>query len=93
MFFLLSAEPVPEIPKDGNVTIVVGTTVDAIAKDPIKDVLLEVYAPWCSACQEFSKTYTRLAAAMASSVPSVVVAKMDGTRNEHADLDIEVHLD
>lgn len=69
-------------------TIVVGTTVDSIANDPTKDVLLEVYAPWCSACQAFAKTYAKLAAAM-ETVPSVVIAKMDGTRNEHADLDIE----
>jgi thiol-disulfide isomerase/thioredoxin len=71
------------------VTIVVGTTVDSIVKDPTKDVLLEVYAPWCTACQAFAKTYTKLAAAMAASAPSVVIAKMDGTKNEHAELDIE----
>lgn len=74
-------------------TVVVGATVDAIAKDPKKDVLLEVYAPWCTACQAFAKTYNKLAAAMASNVPSVVIGKIDGTRNEHADLDIEVRED
>ena len=41
-----SADP-PEEPKENGVTVVVGTTVDSIVKDPSKDVLLEIYAPWC----------------------------------------------
>ena len=42
------SEEVPEgdAAWDGHVRVVVGKTVDSIVKDPKKDVLLEVYAPW-----------------------------------------------
>lgn len=69
--------------------MLVGSTLGAIAKDPSKDVLVEVYAPWCGACQAFGPTYRRLAAAF-ENISSIVVAKMDGTVNEHPDLEIEV---
>ena len=45
--------PLPLIPrlpspnhKQKGVTVVVGNPVDKIVKDPTRDVLLEVYAPW-----------------------------------------------
>jgi thiol-disulfide isomerase/thioredoxin len=31
--------------------VVVGSTFDTIVMDPTKDVLLEVYAPWCQHCK------------------------------------------
>jgi thiol-disulfide isomerase/thioredoxin len=31
--------------------VVVGNTVEKIVQDPTKDVLLEVYAPWCGHCK------------------------------------------
>lgn len=34
--------------KDGDVVVVVGKSFDAIVLDDTKDVLLEVYAPWCA---------------------------------------------
>jgi len=84
--------PAPTEPIDAvdGVAVVVGSTLDIIAKDPTKDVLLEIYAPWCSACQAFSSTYRRLAVAFRG-VSSVVIAKMDGTENEHPDIDLEVN--
>ena len=36
----------PEEPKEKGVAVIVGNTVESIVKDPTKDVLLEVYAPW-----------------------------------------------
>ena len=73
---------------DDGVTVVVRSTVDTIVKDPTKDVLLEVYAPWCGACKQFAPTYHALAAALAH-VPSLVIAKMDGTANEHPAVDAQ----
>jgi thiol-disulfide isomerase/thioredoxin len=64
----------------------VGSTYDAIVKDPTKDVLLEVYAPWCGYCQQLAPEYARLAGALAG-VDSLVLAKVDKDDNEHADLD------
>lgn len=84
------SEEVPEgdAAWDGHVRVVVGKTVDSIVKDPKKDVLLEVYAPWCGHCKALAPTYKKLAKRFAD-VDSVVIAKMDGTANEHADVESE----
>ncbi len=55
------SQPIPEEPEDGGVTIVVGKTVDSILFDESKDVLLEVYAPWCGHCKQLEPTYKKLA--------------------------------
>lgn len=39
--------PVPES-NDGPVTVVVGKNFDKVVLDESKDVLLEIYAPWCA---------------------------------------------
>lgn len=80
--------PEGENATDGEVVVVVGKTVDTIVKDPTKDVLLEVYAPWCGHCKQLAPTYKKLAKRFAD-VDSVVIAKMDGTSNEHPDVDAE----
>mmetsp|Transcript_37870 Transcript_37870/g.106981 ORF Transcript_37870/g.106981 Transcript_37870/m.106981 type:complete len:295 (-) Transcript_37870:250-1134(-) len=82
------SDPIPENNKDGEVTIVVGKSLDDIVKDETKDVLLEVYAPWCGHCQKLEPIYKKLAKRF-KSVESVVIAKMDGTTNEHPDVNIE----
>ena len=68
-----------------------GNTVNPIAQDATKDVLLEVYAPWCGACESFAPIYARLAKAFAG-IDSVVIAKLDGTENDHPDVEIEVRF-
>ncbi|AQK67565.1 protein disulfide isomerase4 [Zea mays] len=75
------SEPVPES-NDGDVKIVVGKSLDVIVLDESKDVLLEIYAPWCGHCQSLEPTYNKLAKHL-SGVDSLVIAKMDGTTNEH----------
>ncbi|KAG7668912.1 hypothetical protein Ndes2437B_g06646 [Nannochloris sp. 'desiccata'] len=85
---IYSSQPAPENPKQGNFTVVVGTTLSDVVKDPNKDVLLEVYAPWCGACRSFAPEYAKLAAAMAG-VDSVVVAKMDGAENDHREFEVQ----
>jgi len=82
------SEDPPEEDKDGEVQIVVGKTFDNIVKDPKKDVLLEVYAPWCGHCKALEPTYKKLAKRFAK-IDSVIVAKMDGTANEHKDVEIQ----
>jgi len=74
--------------KAGGVQIVVGKTFDKIVKDPTKDVLLEVYAPWCGHCKSLEPIYKKLAKRFAK-IDSVVIAKMDGTANEHKDVDVK----
>ncbi|GBF98566.1 disulfide isomerase-like, partial [Raphidocelis subcapitata] len=80
--------PVPEEPTDGGVSIIVGKNFDKIVKDAAKDVLLEVYAPWCGHCKQLDPIYKKLAKRFAK-IDSVVIAKMDGTENEHPDVDVK----
>lgn len=85
---LLKSAPTPEEPLENGVRVVTGNTFDEIVKDPTRDVLLEVYAPWCGHCKSLAPHYEKLAARF-ETVDSVVIAKMDGTKNEHADINIQ----
>jgi protein disulfide-isomerase A1 len=42
-----------------------------------------VYAPWCGHCKKLEPEYNRLGEVLRN-IPSIVIAKMDGTKNEHA---------
>lgn len=44
--------------------------------------LIQIYAPWCGHCQSLEPTYNKLAKHLRS-VESLMIAKMDGTTNEH----------
>ncbi|CAI5993611.1 unnamed protein product [Closterium sp. NIES-64] len=81
------SQPVPE-ENEGPVAVVVGDSFERIVLDDTRDVLLEVYAPWCGHCQQLEPTYKRLAERF-SAVQSVVIAKMDGTANEYPGLEVE----
>mmetsp|Transcript_13651 Transcript_13651/g.44912 ORF Transcript_13651/g.44912 Transcript_13651/m.44912 type:complete len:531 (-) Transcript_13651:554-2146(-) len=83
------SEDEPEEPQDkGAVNVVVGTTFEKVCFDESKDVLLEVYAPWCGHCKSLEPTYKKLAKRF-KDVDSVVIAKLDGTANEHPKLEVE----
>ncbi|XP_031113538.1 protein disulfide isomerase-like 1-4 [Ipomoea triloba] len=75
------SDPIPET-NEGDVKIVVGNNFDEIVLDESKDVLLEIYAPWCGHCQALEPTYNKLAKHLRG-IESLVIAKMDGTTNEH----------
>ncbi|XP_042476410.1 protein disulfide isomerase-like 1-4 [Macadamia integrifolia] len=75
------SDPIPET-NDGAVKIVVGNNFDEIVLDESKDVLLEIYAPWCGHCQALEPIYNKLAKHLRG-IDSIVIAKMDGTTNEH----------
>jgi protein disulfide-isomerase A1 len=78
----LKSESIPE-KNDGDVKIVVSDTFDDIVLDETKDVLLEVYAPWCGHCRDMEHEYNHLAELLRD-IPSIVIAKIDGTKNEHS---------
>lgn len=73
---------IPAEPLDEGVTVVVGKNFNDIVLAKDKDVLLEVYAPWCGHCKSLAPIYVELAKKFAGT--SVTIAKMDGTENEHA---------
>ncbi|GFS30867.1 PDI-like 1-4 [Actinidia rufa] len=54
------SDPIP-VTNDEDVKTVVGNNFDDIVLDESKDVLLEIYAPWCGHCQALEPTYTKLA--------------------------------
>jgi protein disulfide-isomerase A1 len=80
------SEEIPEN-NDGPVTVVVGKNFEDIVLDESKDVLLEIYAPWCGHCKKLDPIYSDLGEHYASN-KNIVVAKMDGTANEVEGIDI-----
>ncbi|XP_074299198.1 protein disulfide isomerase-like 1-3 [Silene latifolia] len=56
--------------------------------DPIPEI---IYAPWCHHCRALEPIYSRLARQMGE-VDFIVIAKMDGTRNEHPKVKVRLIL-
>ena len=76
----IKSQPVPRSQK-GPVTVVVGKSFESVVLDASKDVLIELYAPWCGHCKKLDPVYRKLAARFAK-VPDLVIAKMDATAND-----------
>jgi len=75
----IKSEPIPV--NDGAVKVVVGETFNDIVLDNSKDVLIELYAPWCGHCKKLIPIYDELAESLAD-VENVVIAKMDAVAND-----------
>jgi len=80
---LIKSEPIPEDPalleSEGS-KVVVGKTFEDIVLRPDKDVIMQVYAPWCGFCKKFAPIWDTFAKEVADA-SHIVVAKMDGSRN------------
>lgn len=81
------SEPLP-VSNDQPVKVVVGDSLDDMVLNNDKFVLLEIYAPWCGHCQKLEPIYQKLGDLLASE-PDLVIAKMDGTVNEHSTFTIQ----
>lgn len=80
---LLMSEPIPEGPvllEDEGSTIVVGRTFEDTMLQKDRDVIMQVYAPWCGFCKKLAPIWNAFAQEV-NGVPNLVVAKMDGSRN------------
>ncbi|XP_075862808.1 protein disulfide-isomerase A4 isoform X2 [Microcebus murinus] len=77
---VIRSQPVPKNNK-GPVKVVVGKTFDSIVMDPKKDVLIELYAPWCGHCKQLEPVYASLAKKYKGQ-KDLVIAKMDATAND-----------
>ena len=54
---------------------------DKIVLDKSKDVLIELYAPWCGHCKQLEPIYKDLATKVKKE-KNLVIAKMDATAND-----------
>merc|ERR1712185_661867 len=83
---MLKSEPVPETigSNDEPVRVVVGSTLKAEVFTSDKDVMLEVYAPWCGHCKKLEPEYVKLAKKIKKEelTDLLSVAKIDGTAND-----------
>lgn len=75
------SEPIPE-KQEGSVKVIVHENFNDVVLDDKKDVLVEVYAPWCGACKNLAPTYEKLAEKYATHSDKIVIAKFDGIAND-----------
>lgn len=75
----IKSAPVPT--QSSPLIDVVADEFDKWVLDDSKDVLLELFAPWCGHCKRLAPTYEKLAEAFAND-KHVRIAKMDGTEND-----------
>ncbi|KAJ7951768.1 Protein disulfide isomerase like protein [Quillaja saponaria] len=76
--------PIPDNREASIKTIVGKTFGDAVLSSP-KNVLLEVYTPWCINCEATSKHVEKLAKHF-KDLDSLVFARIDASANEHPKL-------
>ncbi|XP_076911469.1 protein disulfide-isomerase-like [Bidens hawaiensis] len=76
----VKSEPIPEF-HDEPVKVVVADNFNDIVYKSGKNVMLEMYAPWCGHCQKLSPILDKVAASFEKDT-NVVIAKMDASAND-----------
>merc|ERR1712085_202496 len=80
----LKSEEPPAEPQTDPVKVVTGKTIETLVFDAKKDVLLEVYAPWCGHCKKIEPEYIKVGKKVQKEgfEDILTIAKMDGTLND-----------
>jgi protein disulfide-isomerase/protein disulfide-isomerase A1 len=80
----LKSEAAPEEPQEDPVKVIVGSTVETQVFTEDKDVLLEVYAPWCGHCKKLEPEWNKVGKKVVKEglEDILTIAKMDGTLND-----------
>ncbi|XP_012445894.1 protein disulfide isomerase-like 1-6 [Gossypium raimondii] len=81
------SQPIPDN-NNASVLAVVGKTFDDLVLNSPKNVLLEVYTPWCINCETTSKQVEKLAKHF-KGLDSLIFAKIDASANEHPKLQVD----
>ncbi|GMI82074.1 PROTEIN DISULFIDE ISOMERASE 4, ARABIDOPSIS THALIANA PROTEIN DISULFIDE ISOMERASE 4, PDI-like 1-6 [Hibiscus trionum] len=81
------SQPIPDN-NNASVLAVVGKTFDDLVLNSPKNVLLEVYTPWCINCETTSKQVEKLAKHF-KGLDNLVFAKIDASANEHPKLQVD----
>ena len=77
------SEAIPKEDLSQPIRTIVHDNFDQVAMDKTKDVLVEIYAPWCGACKRVAPEYEQLAKDVAAKASDkFVIAKYDGTAND-----------
>ncbi|BAT91603.1 hypothetical protein LR48_Vigan05g212600 [Vigna angularis] len=80
------SQPVPDN-TEASVHVIVGKTFDDEILSSKKDVLLEVFTPWCINCEATSKQVEKLAKHYKGS-SNLMFARIDASANEHPNLQV-----
>ncbi|KAF2301213.1 hypothetical protein GH714_020846 [Hevea brasiliensis] len=81
------SQPIPDN-KEANVQVIVGKTFDDLVLSSPKNVLLEIYTPWCINCETTSKQIEKLAKHF-KGLETLVFGKIDASANEHPKLQVD----
>lgn len=80
----LKSEEVPADQTGEPVKVIVGKSLESMVFTEDKDVLLEVYAPWCGHCKKLEPEYIKVGKKVIKEgfEDILTIAKLDGTAND-----------
>lgn len=81
----LKSEPVPDYEAEpGEPSVIIASNLEEKAFRSDRDVLLNIFAPWCGHCKNFSPNYRKIARKvhLLNMSNKILVATYDGTANE-----------
>ncbi|XP_071696429.1 protein disulfide-isomerase-like [Rutidosis leptorrhynchoides] len=76
----IKSEPIPET-NDEPVKVVVANSLKDMVLDSKKNILLEIYAPWCGHCKKLAPILDEVAVSFENDA-GVMIAKFDGSNND-----------